>query len=76
MGQQTAESGTARKEANRRLADEGLSIREIAERTGHPKSTVARDLQGYERPVPIPDSDDRQRAKQLKAHADHLVKFQ
>lgn len=66
MGQLERESGTARKEGHRRLADEGLSLREIAEQTGHPKSTVHRDLDGY-----LPSE-----SKKLTAQARTLYKLQ
>ena len=73
MGQQTAESGTARREANRRLADEGLSVREISERTGHPKSTVHRDLAGYE---PDTRASSRKQAAELRREAKRLSELQ
>lgn len=78
MGQQ---SGTARKAQHQLLADEGLSVREISEKTGHPKSTVHRDLSDYEPPTKLPDpaladTDDRKKAAEMKAEADRLTQLQ
>ena len=44
------EDAAARKAAHRRLATEGLTEREIAERTRNSQSTVHRDLEGFQRP--------------------------
>jgi len=59
-----------------------LSVREISEQTGHPKSTVHRDLAGHHKPaLPVPDTasadtDDRRRAAELEAEAKRLTKLQ
>lgn len=77
MGQQSSESGTARREANRRLADEGLSVREISERTGYPKSTVGRDLQGYVPDTRVPDQRKAcEQAQELLTEAASLQALQ
>jgi hypothetical protein len=64
------------------MANEGFTEREISERTGHPKTTVHRDLAGYEKSqapavdTAAADTSDRQKADELQAEADRLTKIQ